>query len=169
MSKRFLVLVSLCASALAAHATTPMRVRIPPPPVRMVLAEAQLASVTIESLSIRTEISGGMAETTVKMVFYNPNSRRLEGNLQFPLAPGQQVTAFALDINGAMRPAVPVAKDKGREVFEAIERRRAAEADQKLGERGQRDALHRNVAEALVRADASGRGTRAGGRACAGD
>ncbi len=122
MSKRFLVLVSLCASALAAHASLPERVRIPPP-VRMALADSKLAPITLDAVSIRTDISGGMAETTVKMVFFNPNSRRLEGNLQFPLAPGQQVTAFALDINGAMRTAVPVAKDKGRQVFEAIERR----------------------------------------------
>nr|WP_255595701.1 VIT domain-containing protein [Lysobacter sp. BMK333-48F3] len=57
------------------------------------------------------------------MVFRNPNARVLEGELQFPLQPGQQVAGFALDIGGAMRDAVPVPKAQGRQVFEAIERR----------------------------------------------
>jgi hypothetical protein len=47
----------------------------------------------------------------------------LEGELQFPLADGQQISGFALDINGEMRDAVPVPKDRGRQVFEEIARR----------------------------------------------
>jgi len=80
--------------------------------------------IKLQSLQITSDISGSMAETTVQMVFFNPNHRPLEGNLQFPLLPGQQITAFALDINGKLRPAVPVEKAKGRQVFEEIERRR---------------------------------------------
>lgn len=64
-----------------------------------------------------------MAQTTVRMVFYNPNPRPLEGNLQFPLLEGQQITEFALDIDGKLRPAVTVEKAKGRQIFEEIERR----------------------------------------------
>ena len=79
--------------------------------------------IRLQSLHISSEISGGMAETTLRLVFFNPNPRALEGRLQFPLLAGQQVTAFALDIDGKLRPAVPVAKAKGRQVFEAIERR----------------------------------------------
>ncbi len=47
----------------------------------------------------------------------------LEGELQFPLADGQQISGFALDINGEMRDAVPVPKDRSRQVFEEIARR----------------------------------------------
>ena len=79
--------------------------------------------IVLQSLQVKAEVSGGTAETTLHMVFYNPNRRPLEGNLQFPLAANQQVTGFALDIGGKMRAAVPVEKSKGREVFEAIERR----------------------------------------------
>ena len=61
--------------------------------------------------------------TTIEITFHNPNARRLEGELQFPLEPGQQVIGFALDVDGHMRPAVPVEKAKGQEVFEAVERR----------------------------------------------
>jgi Ca-activated chloride channel homolog len=80
-------------------------------------------AIELQSLKIESNISGGLAETTVRMTFYNPNNRVLEGNLQFPLLDGQQITAFALDMNGKMRQAVPVEKAKGRQVFEAIERR----------------------------------------------
>jgi Ca-activated chloride channel family protein len=80
-------------------------------------------TIRLQELQITSEISGSMAETTVQMVFFNPNQRPLEGNLQFPLLPGQQVTEFSLDINGKLRTAVPVEKAKGRQVFEEIERR----------------------------------------------
>lgn len=79
--------------------------------------------IQLQSLTMAVEVNGGLARTTVDMSFHNPNSRQLEGELQFPLQPGQQVSGFALDIDGHMRPAVPVGKAKGREVFEAIERR----------------------------------------------
>jgi len=79
--------------------------------------------IELQSLKIDSNISGGLAETTVRMTFYNPNNRPLEGNLKFPLLDGQQITAFALDINGKLRQAVPVEKAKGRQVFEEVERR----------------------------------------------
>jgi Ca-activated chloride channel homolog len=80
-------------------------------------------AIELQSLRIQSNISGSLVETTVRMTFYNPNTRALEGNLQFPLLDGQQITAFALDMNGKMRQAVPVEKAKGRQVFEEIERR----------------------------------------------
>lgn len=93
------------------------------PAIRLVQTAAGAEPIELRSLSIRAELSGGMAETTVRMVFFNPNRRQLEGTLQFPLLDGQQITAFALDIEGKMRPAVPVEKGRGQAVFEAIERR----------------------------------------------
>jgi Ca-activated chloride channel homolog len=119
MLTRLVALFFLWAAAAMAGARTP-----PPPTVRLIPAEPAAQPIQLRHLDIHSTISGGMAETTVKMEFYNPNHRQLEGNLQFPLADGQQITAFALDINGVMRPAVPVEKARGREVFEAIERRR---------------------------------------------
>ena len=113
-----LFLLSTC-SAMAQQA--PQSMLLPAP--RIILADKGAAPIVLHQLTISSEISGGMAETTVRMVFYNPNRRQLEGNLQFPLADGQQITGFALDIDGAMRPAVPVDKARGREVFEAIARR----------------------------------------------
>jgi Ca-activated chloride channel family protein len=112
MLTRFFILFFLCASTAMAQQGP-----------RMTLADKAATPIVLQSLAISAAISGGMAETTVRMEFFNPNKRQLEGNLQFPLADGQQITGFALDIDGAMRPAVPVDKARGREVFEAIARR----------------------------------------------
>lgn len=79
--------------------------------------------VEVSSLAVATEVEGGLARTTIQLSIRNPNARRLEGQLQFPLEPGQQVSGFALDVDGQMRAAVPVPKQKGQEVFEAVERR----------------------------------------------
>lgn len=77
----------------------------------------------VSSLAIETQIEGGLARTRVQMSIRNPNARALEGQLQFPLQPGQQVSGFALDVDGRLRAAVPVPRQKGQEVFEAVERR----------------------------------------------
>jgi Ca-activated chloride channel family protein len=79
--------------------------------------------VRLQSASLDVDIGGGMADTTVDLVFHNPNRRVLEGELRFPLAPGQKILGFALDIGGEMRPAVAVDKARGRQVFEEIVRR----------------------------------------------
>ena len=53
------------------------------------------------------------------MEFFNPNGRILVGKLQVPLADGQVVTGFALDVDGQLRDAVPVEKARAQQVFEA--------------------------------------------------
>jgi len=79
--------------------------------------------VRLEQARIDSHVAGGLGETRIELVFRNPNRRVLEGSLEFPLAEGQQVTGFALNIDGVLRDAVPVPKAQGRQVFEAIERR----------------------------------------------
>ncbi len=79
--------------------------------------------VGLRSASIEVETNGGLSRSTVLLTLYNPNDRLLEGTLEFPLQPGQQVSAFALDVAGELRDAVPVPKQKAQQVFESIERR----------------------------------------------
>ena len=79
--------------------------------------------VTLRSASVDVETNGSLARTTLLLTLYNPNDRLLEGTLQFPLQAGQQVSAFALDVGGVLRDAVPVPKQKAQQVFESIERR----------------------------------------------
>ena len=94
------------------------------PPLIRSQTSANEVPVRVQSAAVQTIISGSMAETTVKLVFFNPNARQLEGDLQFPLSEGDQITGFSLDVEGEMRPAVPVEKARGRQILEAEERRR---------------------------------------------
>lgn len=103
---------------LAASAQRVPAIVAPP----LVIADAGDSPVRLESAQLHVETGAGVARTTIDMTFRNPASRVREGNLQFPLAPGQQIVGFALDIDGALRDAVPVPKDRGREVFETIVR-----------------------------------------------
>ena len=97
---------------------TPLSLHFAP---RLVVPEARLP-VRLRKVDIRAEVLGTAAHTRIEMVFFNPNERQLEGELQFPLLDGQTVTGFALDINGELRSAVPVDKAKGQQVFEDVAR-----------------------------------------------
>ncbi len=92
------------------------------PPLLQVTGKTDMP-VSLHSADVEIEVNGGFATTTMLLELRNPNNRVLEGTLQFPLGSGQQVVGFALDIGGVLRDAVPVAKARGRQVFESIERR----------------------------------------------
>ncbi|MCA9662506.1 MAG: hypothetical protein KC486_29470, partial [Myxococcales bacterium] len=98
-----------------------MSILLPLPRLRVPLNPSE-SPVELVSLTVSAEISGGLAVTTWELVFVNPNRRDLEGQLEFPLLDGQSVIRFAMDIGGGLREAVPVPKDKGRQVFEEITR-----------------------------------------------
>ncbi|MBI5540811.1 MAG: DUF2135 domain-containing protein [Bacteroidia bacterium] len=80
--------------------------------------------VNIQDLGIDVKVIGNIAVTTFEITFANPNNRVLEGELNFPLGEGQTVTRFAMDINGVLREAVPVEKEKGQYVFEDVIRQK---------------------------------------------
>lgn len=93
------------------------------PQIRVDNIRKEEQPVRISQVKIDVKVVGTLAVTTVDMTFLNPNSRTLEGELEFPLADGQSISRFALDINGKMREGVVVEKAKGQEVFESIVRR----------------------------------------------
>ncbi len=97
-------------------------VRIMPPLLR--ITDTAVQPVRLVGVNVDSRVVGHLAKTTVELSFRNPNNRILEGELQFPLLDGQQVTAFALDFDGKWRSAVPVEKAKGQEVFEDVTRAR---------------------------------------------
>ena len=110
------------SGAVAAQVVAPDRLSLTAPPLMRVQGAER--PIVLETAAVEVEVNGGLAQTTVELTFRNPNARDLEGELQFPLHEGQQISAFALDIDGRMRAAVPVPKAQGQAVFEAIERRR---------------------------------------------
>ena len=77
----------------------------------------------LQELSMDILVMGQTAVTTMEMTFYNPNDRVMEGEFEFPLSNGQEVSRFALDIGGKLREGVVVDKALGRQAFEDITRR----------------------------------------------
>jgi Ca-activated chloride channel homolog len=114
-----LVLALATAAIAQRHATSVQAVTAPP----LLQSSGGRQPVRLLAADVAVDTSGSLARTTLLLTISNPNDRVLEGTLQFPLQPGQRVAGFALDIGGAMRDAVPVPKEKGRQVFESIERR----------------------------------------------
>ena len=127
----FLFVVAACA-AFSAATTTLAQPRQHPKPTTPVTAwrppvlhvQGAEQPIRLQALKVDVEVSAGVAETRVQMEFFNPNARIFEGKLQFPLASGQIVSGFALDVDGEMRDAVPVEKARAQQVFEDITRRR---------------------------------------------
>lgn len=109
--------------AMPASAQSARRPPVPSGSTPLLIAPAAEQAVQLRHARIDGEVQAGIAQTRITLEFHNPNRRVLEGELQFPLADGQQISGFALDINGELRDAVPVPKDRGRQVFEEIARR----------------------------------------------
>jgi Ca-activated chloride channel homolog len=106
---------------------TTQRIPVRQPPTRpplLRITDAAAQPVRLTAMNVDSKVVGHLAQTTVELTFRNPNNRILEGELQFPLLGGQQVTGFALDFDGKWRQAVPVEKAKGQEVFEEVTRAR---------------------------------------------
>ncbi|MFD0738142.1 VIT domain-containing protein [Lysobacter koreensis] len=108
-------------AVVAAGGVAQVRGPVTAPP--LISSDGAEMPIVLQSAQLSVQADGGIARSTIELVLRNPNARQLEGQLQFPLLPGQQVVGFALDFDGQLRPAVPVPKAKGRQVFEAIERR----------------------------------------------
>ncbi len=87
------------------------------------LAGKDSGTVSLARLKTEVKVIGSYAVTTMEMEFCNSTNRVLEGELIFPMPDGVTVSRYAIDINGKMREAVPVEKEKGQVVFENIVRR----------------------------------------------
>ena len=83
----------------------------------------KVPTLQIDKLQIQVEVTANIAQTTMEMTFYNDTYQVLEGELFFPLAEGQNISRFAMEIDGHLREGVVVEKNKGRKIFEDIVRR----------------------------------------------
>src|SRR5687767_57861 len=79
-------------------------------------------SLMISSLVVDVTIVGNIAITTFDITYHNPFDRVLEGEFDFPLADGQVISRYALDVNGKMREGVVVEKMTARIAFESTVR-----------------------------------------------
>ena len=123
LSRRALLTTALLlAGSAAASAQSVMRERSLPPPRFVVGAGSE--PIQISRMAVQAQAAGLQMQTRVELTVRNPNNRVLEATLEFPLLPAQTIAGFALDINGQLMPAVPVPKDKGRQVFDDVTRAR---------------------------------------------
>lgn len=118
-AQRLVALLTLAVASVAALAQVQVEPGARP---QMIVRNGADQPVQLRAVKIETEITGTIAHTTTELVFYNPNRRVLEGELQFPLADGQTIIAFAMDVDGKLRDAVPVDKSRAQMVFEDITR-----------------------------------------------
>ena len=113
-----LLLCVLSPSAGAQNISAP-----PPPPTIWIAPDQGLQPIRLSALDIQVRMRGFVARTTLDLTFDNPNARVLEGEFVFPLAAGQTVAGYALEVNGAMREGVVVDKQTARVAFEETTRR----------------------------------------------
>lgn len=64
------------------------------------------------------------ATTVVELELFNPNSKILDGEVNFSLVDGQVVNDFKLDINGRYRDGVIIEKSQARVAYENVIRRK---------------------------------------------
>src|SRR4051812_28604425 len=110
-----LTLLGLATASAQEGTRRPPTIWIPPSP--------DLVPLQLTVADVRVQVRGHLAATTIELNFYNPNARVLEGELIFPLGEGQTISGYALEVEGKLRQAVSVPKEKAREVFEDIVRR----------------------------------------------
>lgn len=119
-----LILLLACALPTLACALSPPLPPPPPPPPQVWIAPGSgLQPIRLAEVDIQIRTRGFIARTTLELRFDNPNARVLEGEFVFPLAAGQTVAGYALEVNGAMREGVVVDKETARVAFEETSRR----------------------------------------------
>ena len=100
------------ATMLVLHAQGP-RMVVAGTPTILEIAEAE----------VDVRVVGGVARTEMELVFRNDTAKMVEGEFTLPLPEGATVSSYALEVNGALREAVAVEKDKARNAYESIKRR----------------------------------------------
>lgn len=97
-------------------------IAVPQPPTIWIAPDQGVQPIRLSALDINVRMRGFVAHTTLDLTFNNPNARVLEGEFVFPLAVGQTIVGYALEVNGVMREGVVVDKQTARVAFEETTR-----------------------------------------------
>ena len=104
---------------LLSHPLTSQAQTEPPPETAIWIPPASgQEPIRLDQVRIDIRAEGFLARTRIDLTFFNPNARVLEGEFVFPLAAGQTVTGYELEVNGQMREGVVVPKEAARVAFE---------------------------------------------------
>ena len=116
MKKNALILVTIIAAAAAgAKMVSPP---VEPPVVRPVDLRANEQPIAVEKTEAVVEENAYFKRVKVSFVFTNPNSRVMQGDLEFPIPVDAVVCGYRLEVNGEMVPGVVCEKEKARVAFE---------------------------------------------------
>ena len=96
---------------------------IPELPPRPVPAPQRGTPLHLKYLTINTEITDGVAVTTVKQTFRNQSRHQIEGTYVFPLPDNAAVGSFSMTINGKKLHGEVLDKETARRTYEQIVRR----------------------------------------------
>jgi len=78
----------------------------------------------LEAQHAKVHLSGALAAVELQQTFRNTANRQVEGTYLFPLPPGAAISDFAMTINGKRTEAEILDKDKARQIYHDIVRRR---------------------------------------------
>lgn len=114
----------LLSMVSAAYADGFIIVDYPPdfPPQRRFARELTPPSIKFHKVSV--EINEQVSKTSVDQVFVNEENQDLEGTYIFPVPEGATVSDFAMFIDGKRQAAELMDKDKARNIYEDIVRRK---------------------------------------------
>jgi tetratricopeptide (TPR) repeat protein len=120
-------LLSLCLMYSASSCVEKASAQLPVTsgiPVLKVIVDTSTVALQITKLDVEIKITGNIATTIFDITYYNDTDEVLEGEFDFPLADGQSICRYALDINGVLREGVVVEKAKARVAYESTVRRK---------------------------------------------
>jgi hypothetical protein len=86
-------------------------------------ADGSEKPLRIEQADVSVQMLGDVAETVFELTFCNDGPRAVEGEFALTLPEGATVSDYALEVNGAMRAAVAVEKERARTAYETVKRR----------------------------------------------
>ncbi|MBK8786660.1 MAG: hypothetical protein IPN43_09265 [Chitinophagaceae bacterium] len=115
------MLYSMPSCVKKASAQSPITSAIP---VLKVLVDTSMIALQIAKLDVDIKVTGNIATTVFDIMYYNATDKVLEGEFDFPMADGQNISRYALDINGVLREGVVVEKAKARVAYESTVRRK---------------------------------------------
>ena len=100
---------------------------VPVIPVRPIVITSprrpSVQPITVKKHHFAVTIKDGVATTVLETVFYNPNSRILEGTYLFPLPKGASISQFSMWIDGKEMRGELLDSKKARDLYISIVRR----------------------------------------------
>jgi len=84
----------------------------------------RIAPTTVKHHDVKVSVNKQIATTTISQTFHNPNNYEVEGTYIFPIPENVSINKFTMHVNGEPLAGQILDKDKARNIYETIVRRR---------------------------------------------